>query len=118
MLARRSVAAVASGHHLGMAEDLQMAEDSGMASVRDLAMGSEVDLVSTEGSGSTAGSGLVAVSDSDAGDVALDGAGVGALASAGDGIRGGDGAIRTTRIRIGEVMAGTDTMTPGLIVQT
>lgn len=111
MLDRRSVAAERSGRRL------VMAEDSAAASVGDLETGSEVDLVSTEGSGSTAGLGLVAVSDSaDAGDVAL--ALDGVLASVGDGIRGGDGATRTIHIRIGEVMAGTGTMTPGLTVQT
>jgi hypothetical protein len=109
MLDRRSVAAEPSGPRS------QTAGDSGMASVPDLEMVSEAALVSTEGSDSTAGLDSVAVSDSaDAGDVAL--ALDGVLVSVGDGIRGGDGAIRTTRI--GEVMAGTGTMTPGLTVQT
>jgi len=117
MLGLRLVAAEASGRRSEMAEDLEMDVDSGMVSVPDLEMGSEVDLVSTEGSGSTAGLDSVAVSDSaDAGDVALalDGVSV----SVGDGIRGGDGDIRTIHTRIGEVMAGTGTMTPGLTVQT
>jgi hypothetical protein len=110
-LDRRSVAAEPSGPRS------QTAGDSGMASVPDLEMGSEVDLVSTEGSGSTAGLDSVAVSDSaDAGDVAL--ALDGVLALVGDGIRGGDGATHTIHTRIGEVMAGTGTMTPGLTVQT
>jgi hypothetical protein len=117
MLDRRSVAAEPSGRRSEMAEDSEMDADSGTASVPDLEMGFEVDLVSTEGSGSTAGLDSVAVSDSaDAGDAALvlDGVSV----SVGDGIRGGDGAIRTIHTRIGEVMAGTGTMTPGLTVQT
>ena len=116
MLGLRLVAAEASGRRSEMAEDLEMDVDSGMVSVPDLEMGSEVDLVSTEGSGSTAGSGSGVVSDSDAGDAAL--ASDGVLVSVGDGIRGGDGDIRTIHTRIGEVMAGTGTMTPGLTIQT
>ena len=119
MLGLRLVAAEGSGRRSEMAEDLEMDVDSGMVSVPDLEMGSEVDLVSTEGSGSTAGLDSVAVSDSaDAGDAALASAGAGVLVSVGDGIRGGDGDIRTIHTRIGEVMAGTGTMTPGLTVQT
>jgi hypothetical protein len=113
MLGLRLVAAEASGRRSEMAEDLEMDVDSGMVSVPDLEMGSEVDLVSTAGLDS------VAVSDSaDAGDAALASAGAGVLVSVGDGIRGGDGDIRTIHTRIGEVMAGTGTMTPGLTVQT
>jgi hypothetical protein len=105
MLARRLVAAERSGHRS------EMAGDSGMASVGDS--------VSTEALVSTEGSGLVAVSDSaGAGDVGLALDGVGVLASVGDGILGGDGATRTIHTRIGEVTAGTGTMTPGLTVQT
>jgi hypothetical protein len=101
MLDRRSVDAERSGRRL------VMAEDSEAAFVGDLETGFEADLVSTEGSGSTAGLGLVAVSDSaGAGDAALASDGAGVLASVGDGIRGGDGATRTIRIRTGEVMAG------------
>jgi len=44
-------------------------------------------------------------------------AGVAALALVGVGIRGGEG-THTIHTRIGEVMAGMDTMTPGRTVQT
>src|ERR1700733_12975234 len=93
LLGRHSLAAAPSGLHSGAA-------DSGMGS--------------DQGSVSDLGSVLaVALDSADAGDVVgLAGVGDGALASAGAGIHGGDGVIRTTPtrtvpIRIGAVMAGT-----------
>jgi hypothetical protein len=99
LLGRHSLAAQASGLH-------SEAADSGMAS--DLGSVSDLDSASA-----------VVLDSADAGDVVgLAGVGDGAWASAGAGIHGGDGAIRTTPTRtvptrIGEVtavMAGTTTL--------
>ena len=103
---------LAAAGHLG--PHSEVAGDSGMASAADSEMGSAVDLVSTEGSGSTEDSGLVAVLDSasfrDSVLVSIRSFSAVALVSVGDGIRGGDGATRTIRIRTGEVMAGMAVM--------
>jgi hypothetical protein len=91
LLDLRSQAAAPSGLHSGAA-------DSGMGSDQ----GSVSDLDSAS---------AVALDSADAGDVeGLAGVGDGALASAGAGIHGGDGGIRTIHTRtvptrIGEVMA-------------
>jgi hypothetical protein len=91
LLGRHSLAAAPSGLHSGAA-------DSGM--------GSDQGSVSDLGSDSA-----VALDSADAGDVVgLAGVGDGVSASAGAGIRGGDGDIRTIHTRtvptrIGEVMA-------------
>ena len=92
LLGRHSLTAAPSGLHLEVAADSGMGSDQG--SVSDL--------------GSVS---AVALDSADAGDVeGLAGVGDGALASAGAGIHGGDGGIRTIHTRtvatrIGEVMA-------------
>jgi hypothetical protein len=101
MLARHSVATELLGRHsLAAAPSGLHSEDA------DSGMASDLGSVSDLGSDSA-----VALDSADAGDVVgLAGVGDGVSASAGAGIRGGDGDIRTIHTRtvptrIGEVMA-------------